>query len=317
MESKNKSIAGMSLGGGKKENFFLALIEYFEKENRWFLTSLNQVKDEEVKDNDDAITNWIVEHKLESLVVDFPLTMPQCDICELDCPGTKDCIDPSIQMIRSHMDKLLAEDELSIKNNPKRYEQTRALHEEIDITRSIFDKETAEHMLSKSFKRKLKKGFLPYWNRPIDYWVWYNYYDQILSIFNQSYDSFGNVSTMLLQRFKYLQKHFPKALKLYESNTYICLIELYRAKIINKKHLTELYDLDLAPLTRLKVAKLIEKHLNIFIYEKDLELIAKHTKAFDSFLLSVVGLALIKKKIHRVDDFDIEVSPEFIAPLFS
>jgi hypothetical protein len=314
---KNKSIAGMSLGGGKKENFFLALLEHFEKENRWFLTSLNQVKDEEVKDNDDAITNWIGEHELESLVVDFPLTMPQCDTCELDCPGTKDCIDPSVQMVRSHMEKLLSEDELHIKNNPKKYEQMRSLHEQIDTTRSIFDKETGEHMLSRSFKRKLKKGYLPYWNRPLDYWIWYNYYDQILSTFNQSYDSFGNVSTMLLQRFKYLKKHLPSSLNLYESNTYICLIELFRAGIITKKHLRELYDLDLAPLTRLKVAKLIEGKLNVFIYEKDLELIAKHTKAFDSFLLSVTGLALIKKKTNKVDHFDTQNAPEFIAPRFS
>lgn len=315
--NKNQSIAGMSLGGGKKENFFLALIEYFEREDRWFLTSLNQVKDEGVKDNDDAITNWILDHDLKSLVVDFPLTMPQCDTCQLECPGTKNCIDPSIQMIRSHMEKLLSEDELNHKENPKRYEQTRAAHEQIDITRSIFSKETFEHLLSKSFKRKLKKGFLPYWNRPLDYWIWYNYYDQILATFNQSFDSFGTVSTMLLQRFKYLQKHLPDSLKLHESNTYICLVELYRGGIVSKKILNELYDLDLAPLTRLKVAKLIEKKLNVFIYEKDLELIAKNSKAFDSFLLSVAGLALIKNKTHKIDHFDSEIKPNFIAPLFS
>ena len=37
--------AGMSLGGGKRENFFFRLLEHFPKEDRWFLTSLKQVKD--------------------------------------------------------------------------------------------------------------------------------------------------------------------------------------------------------------------------------------------------------------------------------
>jgi hypothetical protein len=315
--NKNKSIAGMSIGGGKKENFFLALLEYFEKEDRWFLTSLNQVKDEDVKDNDDAITNWVLEHNLEQLVVDFPLTQPQCDTCALKCPGTKQCSDPSVVIIRDLMSQLLDEDNKNAKTNPKKYEQTRVASDQVDVTRSLFAKETYHHMLSKAFKRKLKKGFLPYWNRPIDFWIWHNYYDQILSTFNQSYDSFGNVSMMLVQRFKYLKRHFPKSLSLYESNVHICLVELYRAEIISKKILNELFDLNLAPLSRLRIAKEIEKKLNVFIYDKDLELIAKHTKAFDSFLLSVVGLAKIKGKLHSIDGFDVKDQPDFIAPVFS
>lgn len=311
-----KSIAGMSLGGGRKENFFFSLLEYFPEEDRWFLTSLKQVKDEDTIDRDEVITSWVNEDQLHQLVVDFPLTKPVCATCSLDCPGTQKCYHPVVIKVQDEIEELMVIDKKLEKENPKRYEQERVEDNMVHFNRSVLEKETTHHILSKSFKRKLKKGFVPYWNRPLDFWIWKNYYDQILKMFNVSYDSYGNVSLMLMNRFHYLLRHLPKGLNLFESDINITLLELYRANILSKKHILELNDLNIATLARVRVAREIEKKCKIFLYNKDLELISKNPKAFDSFILSVSGMQHVKNSTKKIDDFGEKDPAKFIVPVF-
>lgn len=313
---KSDAIAGLSLGGGRKENFFFSLLEYFEEEKRWFLTSLRPVKEESHLTQDEAIMSWVKSSSLKKLVVDFPLSKPPCETCDLVCPGIESCHHPVVKSVREVMQTLLREDEYRLKDNPKRYEQQRVDSELTHYTRSLYYKDTAEHILSKSFKRKLKKGFVPYWNRPIDVWIWINYYDQLLKTFDISYDSFGNVSVMLLHKFHYLLRHLPRELQIYESSVQIILLELYRAKIMSKKFIIELSDLNVSTLARIRVAKKIEEHLNVFIYEKDLELISKYPKAFDSFILAVAGKMLILEQTKKIPEFGVNNKSKFIVPAF-
>lgn len=124
-EYRSNSIAGMSLGGGRRENFFFCLFEYFPEEKRWFLTSLKQVKDEVEMDRDEAITSWVENYQVHRLVVDFPLTRPTCESCQLECPGANLCSHPVVMNVRQKIDSLLALDQEENQKNPKRYEQTR------------------------------------------------------------------------------------------------------------------------------------------------------------------------------------------------
>ena len=315
---ENKSIAGMSLGGGRKENFFFCLLEFFPKDNRWFLSHLKHVKDEAPLDRDDAIMSWIERHSLTRLIVDFPLSKPTCDSCELECPGIEACNHPVVSDIRSEIEEILTADKKLNLENPKRYEQERNIDNQVMYGRNLNDLgSSCSDMISKSFKRKLRKGFLPYWNRPIDFWVWKNYYDLVLEYFNISYDSFGNVSIMLLNRFKYLQKHFPDGLNIFESNIYITIIELYRAKVITHKMILDLQDMHSAPLAKLEIIRAIEKKLNIFIYENDLEVIVKNPKAFDSFLLAVSGRSLVQGNNLKIPGIGDESNKNFVIPNFS
>jgi hypothetical protein len=316
MSQGGEVVAGMGLGGGRRENFFFCVLQYFEKDKRWFLKDLRQVKDEAGKDGDFIIKSWVTESNLQHLIVDFPLTDPACDTCQLDCPGVDKCPHPVVTNIRTQMNELLTTDQKRVKENPKRYEQERNEDDLVSYSSTIFDKETHHHILSKSFKRKLKKGFVPYWNRSIDFWVWLNYYDQILNVFNISYDSFGTTSVMLIKRFHYLKRHFPDDLGIFEGNTFITLIELFRAGVISKKNIMELQDISLGTLARLEVVRAIEKKLGIFIYERDMESIVKNPRAFDSFLLSVSGTRLLKGEIKPIPDFNELESPRFIAPQF-
>ena len=314
MESNN--IAGMSMKGGRKDNFYFCLLEFYPDSDRWFLKSLLQVKDEEGRDGDDAVREWIEDFNLRRLVVDFPLSSPACHTCQLDCPGVEACPRPEVSPVRERIKRLLQEDMEILEHHPKTYERKRNMDDEIDVSRDILDKEAHEHILSRPFKRRLKKGFLPYWNRAIDFWIWRHYYDQLLDIFNSSYDSFGNTSLMLISRFSYLRRHFPNDLELFESNAPVILIELLRSKIIARKDIDLLSDIEFGVEARLDIIKKIEKKLAIFIYDRDLEILARQPRAFESFLMAVAGQNIQIGKNRKTPDWTGPEQTKFIAPNF-
>lgn len=317
MSVTTTNVAGMSLGGGRKENFFFSLLEYYPEKKRWFLKSLHQVRDEEITDRDEIITSWVEAYGLKELVVDFPLSRPPCEeSCLPSCPGATACPRHSVVAVRDEMEKLLEEDANFHQSNPKKYEQERVTATEVDYSKNLLAKNPDEHMLSRSFKRKLRKGFTPYWHRPIDFWVWKNYYDQLLDVFQISYDSFGNVSFMLLSRLNYLLRHLPHDLKMFEANIHICLLELYRAKIVSKSQLLNLFDIGCASAAREQIVLQIEKHLHIFIYEKDLDTIIKNTQAFESFLLSVSGQRMLMNSMREIPVWGNSDGSNFIVPTF-
>lgn len=317
MNNSFKNVAGMSLGGGRRENFFFSLLEYYPSEKRWFLKSLHQVKDEEIRDRDEIISSWINQYNLKKLIVDFPLSRPPCESeCLKGCGGASSCPRLSVIEVREEMKKLLDEDAKLMTENPKKYEQQRVASLEVDYSKNLLKKNTDEHILSRSFKRKLRKGFTPYWHRPIDFWVWKNYYDQLLEVFKISYESFGNVSMMLLSRLNYLVRHLPSDLQMFESNVQICLIELYRAGVISKGLLFQLFDLDLASSAREQIVMHIEEHMNLFIYENDLQTICRNSQAFESFLLSVVGQKMLMNGLRKIPTWGNSDGGNFIVPSF-
>jgi hypothetical protein len=122
---------------------------------------------------------------------------------------------------------------------------------------------------------------------------------------------------MLMLKFNYLKRHLPSDLDLYESDGKICLIELLREKIISKNMVSLLFDIEQAAIGRLEIIKSVEKKMNIFIYENDLELLIKNPKAFDSFILALVGERLITRKIVKIPDWALAQNVSFVVPDFS
>jgi hypothetical protein len=121
---------------------------------------------------------------------------------------------------------------------------------------------------------------------------------------------------MLLARLNYLLRHLPKDLKMYESNTNIALLELYRARVVSKSLLLQLFDLDLASSAREQIVKNIEKHMDIFIYDNDLDTITKNSQAFESFLLSVVGQKMLMNGLRKIPVWGNCDGGNFIVPSF-
>jgi len=306
----------MSLKGSRQDNFFFCLIEYFPDSDRWFLKNVLQVKDEQGVNGDEAVGRWLDRYGTHSLVVDFPLSKPACQDCNLKCPGMSQCPVESVTNVQKRILKLLSEDRSILEDNPKQYERNRNLDDEFDAQKDILQKSADQHLLSRSFKRRLKKGYLPYWNRPLDLWIWSRYYDQLLDIFNISFDSFGNTSLMIMSRMAYLRHQFPQRFSLYESNVNILLIELWRSKIIHKKDLVALSDLEEGAVARLDIIKKIEKALNIFIYDHDLELVVSHPRAFESFLLAISGQRFLQNEIYPLPFWTEPQKSSFIVPEF-
>lgn len=315
--SKKRKIAGLSLNGGRRENFFFCLLEYFEKEDRWFLSSLHQVKDESEFDQNKIIQKWVEDFDLEELVVDFPMTSPPCFECPLDCPGENRCPRPEVVALRKEIDELMKKDQAYYDKNPKAYERARIESGKIDYPKNVLKKETTDHLLSKSFKRKLKKGFTPYWNRPIDFYIWKNYYDQLLDLFNVSFDSYGSVSTILQFKLKYLSRHLPNSLKIYEGNTLICLLELLKAKIISHKMLIDLGDMELVAHTKFNIIKKIEEKCKIFLYQNDIEKIVSNPRGFESFLLAIIGKQFVQNRVDKIPSLYLSDNANFLIPTFS
>lgn len=315
---KRENIAGMSIRGGRRDNFYLCLLEYYQESDRWFLGSLLPVRDEDEGNNegDDIIRNWAQKYELNDVVVDTPLSAPACESCALDCPGAKRCPELAIREVKRKIDMLLLDDHRLTEKDPKQYERERNDDDLIDFSKDLMAKDTHEHILSRSFKRRLRKGFLPYWNRPVDFWVWLYYYDALLKIFNFSYDSFGSTSLMLMSRFNYLRRHFPSDLRLHEGNTYLTLLELLRAKVITRTQLTDLNDLERSADAKREMIQAIEKNLNIFIYDNDLDLLIQDPRAFDSFLLAMTGQRLHLGKTRQLPAWALPTETGFVVPQF-
>jgi hypothetical protein len=317
MMSEKNNIAGLSMKGGRKDQFFFCLLEFYTDKNRWFLKSLTQVKDQSGISGDEAIRGWIESYDVRHMVVDFPLSSPPCHSCQLECPGLSLCHHENVEKVRGLIDDVQQKDKKWQTDNPKRYEQDRNSDDEFDFHRDIVDKSSNDYLMSRSFKRRLKKGYLPYWNRSLDLWIWFHYYDQLLELFNLSYDSFGNTSLMTQSRFVYLKKHFPQNLNLSESHVAMILIELLRGNIILKRDIVNIFDIEEGIEARLDIIKKIEKHLGLFIYDHDLEVLCKNLRAFDSFLLALSGQNNLMRKNHLLPDWALPEESAFIAPRFS
>ncbi|MBI2520535.1 MAG: hypothetical protein HYV97_08955 [Bdellovibrio sp.] len=316
MMSVKRNIAGMSMKGGRKDNFFFCLLEYFDDGDRWFLRSLLQVKDEEYLAGDEALREWIKQYDIRQLVLDFPLTNPPCHECTLQCPGTLKCPVDSVCEVRSRIDHLLQEDVTRIEQHPKTYELDRGNDDLVQHGKEWHLKVSTAHILSRSFKRRLKRGLLPYWNRPLDFLIWTHYYDALLKIFNQTYDSFGNTSLVIISRFSYLRRHFPKELELFEGHILLILIEMLRANLVRQQDLQNLYDLEQGKSVRLGITQALEKKFNIFIYDYDMDLLLRQPRAFESFLMAIAGICLHQKQIRPLPSWVGSEGANFIIPKF-
>lgn len=117
-------------------------------------------------------------------------------------------------------------------------------------------------------------------------------------------------------RFDYLRSHFPDSLELFEGNYQITLIELLRAGIILNKDIQGLTDLEEVVESRLDIIEKIEASLNIFIYDHDLEILVKNPRAFESFILSVLGQNRHQGHCGQLPKWTLPERTRFLVPSF-
>lgn len=96
---------GLSLAGGKTDKACLAVIEYFPKYKKIFLTKIfDKIKSDENISSDLKLYEFIeqMKSKTEYLAMDVPWDLPLCLQCELNCPGYENCSEPHIEWMWDH-----------------------------------------------------------------------------------------------------------------------------------------------------------------------------------------------------------------------
>lgn len=85
---------GLSLAGGKTDKACLAVVEYYPRYHKIFLTKIfDKIKNEESVSADQKIIELVTEYSdlTEYFAVDVPWELPLCLTCKLKCPGVEDC----------------------------------------------------------------------------------------------------------------------------------------------------------------------------------------------------------------------------------
>ena len=89
---------GVALGGGKTDRTCLAMIEYFPKQKKIFLSRLFEKIGTHQEVSGDLELHRLIQSsgETEALTFDMPVTWPLCIRCELKCPGFEACKEPEI-----------------------------------------------------------------------------------------------------------------------------------------------------------------------------------------------------------------------------
>lgn len=96
---------GLSIAGGKSDKACLAVVEYFPKYKKIFLTKIfDKVKSEGEISGDLKLHELITQmaDKAVSLTMDTPSRLPTCMRCTLKCPGYENCNEPQIEWMWKH-----------------------------------------------------------------------------------------------------------------------------------------------------------------------------------------------------------------------
>ena len=302
MTLQKNFVGAISVYGGKKDCFYLASVEHYPEGQRYFLSHLQKFSEEQFA----LLGQTLASFNLPFVITDLPLDVPPCGNCTALCPGLKSCLHPQTRAAQKFLQDLLQQDRQRYTAHPKDYERQRAA-EDLGERRPT--------LLSRSLRRRCKKGFNPYWHRPIDAYIWANYFDELQQYFKMAYDSFGNTSLMVWWRWQYWQKHLPESTIFWEGRSMLVLLALLRGQIIKVQDLRQLLDWQTGAAAKIKIVQQIERHLNFFIYDRDLEILIREPKAFDSFLLALAAVAADKGQIEHLPSWAASKAP-FILPQF-
>ncbi|HWU42133.1 MAG TPA: DUF429 domain-containing protein [Bdellovibrio sp.] len=100
---------GISLGGGKTDKACVAIVEYFPKHKKVFLSRLvEKIKSDEVHSADFKIQEIIQQYhnEIDLVTFDVPFHLPHCLNCEKNCPGIEGCKEPHVQWMWEYTRKL-------------------------------------------------------------------------------------------------------------------------------------------------------------------------------------------------------------------
>lgn len=310
-----KKIAGVYFHSGKTSQFIACVFDYFATGERWILEKLYFSGDSNIPSNEN-FEEWVKANNITDIVVNFPISNTICDNCDLECPGEEKCSNTTVVEMKKVISNLLEQDQFFELNNPKEYERARNKQDEYVHQQKVYSLDKINSLLTKSLKKRLRRGLIPYWNRPIDLYIWENYYDQLIQVFNFSYDSFGHTSLMNLKRFNYLKKHLAYV-NIWEANIYLIFLELLKANYLSPEDLFGMKYVDEFSVSlRKSIVSKIEKNLNIYIKNEDSAVLTFDPRAINAFILSLAGISKVKNNSKQLPQWCLPINKNFIVPDF-
>ncbi len=99
-EFQIKRYVGLHLGGSKTDRTSLAVLEYYPKHKKLFLSRMHHQIGPDKERSSDAILHQVLtvsEAPIDLLALDAPLSLPVCMRCELKCPGYENCSEVEIK----------------------------------------------------------------------------------------------------------------------------------------------------------------------------------------------------------------------------
>lgn len=100
-----KKFVGVSMAGGKTNKSAVAMVEYYPKQKKLFLSQLHtKIESTHEESADLKIHNLLTESigPIHKVAFDVPLTLPKCMRCRLKCPGYEACKEPEIKWLWKH-----------------------------------------------------------------------------------------------------------------------------------------------------------------------------------------------------------------------
>ena len=261
--SENTQVLGLSIGLGKKDEYWVCLLENYPNQDRWFVSSLKKFSSDF---GEDGLIDWIRKNKIKKCYLDIPFTIPTCEICDLKCPGQLACEHPETKKMRE-----------SIRINQK-------------------------EKMPKAMKKRSKIGYNPIYHRPFDFWVWQNKTDPMQEQMAYNYEGFFSLSYKQVKKVKYLRTLLESDTIFFESNKYLLFLELSNHKIISKKLFNQLKEFDTIVRAKEDLILGIEEDFILFLSDADFEIIRKQPKALACFLSALSGLCHHQGKNRVLDD---------------
>jgi len=255
---QSKRYLGLELAGSKNSKTTLAVLEFYPKEKKVFLLDLfDQIGPNDEKSGDEVLIELINDltssyQKNEiKLGVNVPMHFPPCLNCKKKtCSLKKRCMHPTYQWVKDFLKKIE-------KTDPQ---------------------------------IKPVKEYIPYTQRPIELWLRHAVLSQIPDRLQFEIDEcLGGNKAPLTARMVYLLKYLKK------TKTIEILPKLSTCLIAQKLNIPIRFvekhrKLEDGIEARTLFLDLLCKEKEIFIYEKDLQNLAKNLSSFDAFICAYTAL---------------------------
>lgn len=253
---------GLELSGAKSHKTALAVIDYFAKEKKIFVTHIydrlphksgRMSATSRGLSSDQHLISTLrgLASEETTLATHVPLQLPPCIECKIkNCPMPANCKVSSVRWMR---------------------------------------KLSGKHARRRNPAIKIKE-ITPYTQRPVELWMKFQIQPELPPNFRfEIDDALGGNKAPLTARIWFLKRHL-KFLRLIEAWPKLTL-----AKIVQKFHLevsllSQYRDLETGAVAREHLLDAMVNYYNIFIYDRDIDKLAQSLQAFDAFICSFTAL---------------------------